>query len=278
MSRLNLPLADFHVHTTYSDGAHSPTEVAREAFERGLVALGFSTHSYTYFDESYCIKRERMEEYKREIASLKHEYAGRMHIFAGVEQDYYSDVSPEGFDYVIGSVHYLKAKGEYFAIDHRCHLLLDAVERGYDGDLFAMLRAYFEAIGDVAHKQHADLVGHFDVICKFNEKDPFFDERDPRYIALWQGALDKLLCASIPFEVNTGAISRGHKTVPYPSDAMLRYIKAHGGEVLLSGDSHAKQNLCYAFDTTALRLNDLGFDLAATQNKWITALLRQGER
>ena len=51
-----------------------------------------------------------------------------------------------------------------------------------------------------------------------------------------------------PFEVNTGAISRGYRTHPYPSRAMLRYIAQKGGSVILSGDSHSKDALCCAFE------------------------------
>ena len=49
--------------------------------------------------------------------------------------------------------------------------------------------------------------------------------------------------------MNTGAISRGYRTHPYPGAAMLRYIADKGGSVILTGDSHSKNTLCYAFET-----------------------------
>ena len=37
--------ADFHTHTHYCDGAHSPEEMVLSAIEKGLTTLGIVTHS-----------------------------------------------------------------------------------------------------------------------------------------------------------------------------------------------------------------------------------------
>ncbi len=269
--------SDFHVHTTYSDGVNSPHEVVEAAVAKGMYAVGFSTHSYTFFDESYCIKKEQMDEYKREINALKHEFQNKIRIFCGVEQDYYSDASTDGFDYIIGSAHYLKVGGDYYAIDHARHLSLEAIEKGFGKDPYAMAEAYFSMMGDMVNKTHADIVGHFDVISKFNEKPegPLFDVTHPRYIAAWQNALDRLLPTGVLFEVNTGAMSRGHRTSPYPSAEMLAYIKRGGGEVILSGDSHAKDTLCHGFGEVAPALDAMGFSLDTTREKFLYAAGRK---
>ena len=94
----------------------------------------------------------------------------------------------------------------------------------------------------------ADIIGHFDLISKFNEAGALFDEADPRYIAASRAAADALLKTGKPFEINTGAISRGYRTAPYPSKALRDYIRQKGGSFLLSSDSHAKESLCCGFD------------------------------
>jgi len=53
-----------------------------------------------------------------------------------------------------------------------------------------------------------------------------------------------------PFEINSGAISRGWRTTPYPAPEILRFIKERGGHILLSSDSHAKETLRYRFDAS----------------------------
>ena len=47
--------ANYHTHTTYCDGESSPREIVDEAARLGMAELGFSGHSYTSFDESYCM-------------------------------------------------------------------------------------------------------------------------------------------------------------------------------------------------------------------------------
>ncbi len=267
-------LCDFHVHTTFSDGAHSPAEVARAAYEMGVEALGFSTHSYTHFDESYCIMPNRIDAYFDEINRLKQAYDGKMVILAGVEQDYYSTYPADRFDYVIGSVHYLCVNGKYYAIDHRRDLLLEATEEAFGGDVYALIEEYYRVVGDVAEKLHPDIIGHFDVITKFNEKTPFFDETHPRYLAARQAALDKLLLSGVAFEVNTGAMSRGYKTCPYPMPDVLSYLRQHRGEVLLSSDSHARGTVTHAFEEVYPALVRLGFDPSATCHRILAHILK----
>jgi histidinol-phosphatase (PHP family) len=81
------------------------------------------------------------------------------------------------------------------------------------------------------------------------------DPNHPRYLAAAYGAIDALLPTGAIFEINTGALSRLWRTSPYPAPALLDYIKSHGGRVVLTGDSHAAETLCYAFDDWKYLLN-----------------------
>ena len=49
--------ANLHTHTTWCDGKNTAEEMVRSAIESGFDVLGFSGHSYTSFDESYCMSR-----------------------------------------------------------------------------------------------------------------------------------------------------------------------------------------------------------------------------
>ena len=64
----------------------------------------------------------------------------------------------------------------------------------------------------------------------------------------WQQAADELLKTGKPFEVNTGAISRGYRTTPYPAKEIRDYIREHGGKLIMSSDAHAKENIAFRFD------------------------------
>jgi len=237
--------ADLHVHTNFSDGKNSPEEVVLAAIEKGLTRLGFSDHSYTFFDESYCIPRRRIAEYADTIAALKEKYADKIEILCGIEQDYYSDEPSEGYDYVIGSVHYIKCGRKYIPVDETAEILKKAARRRFNGDIYALIEEYYRTVAQVVEKTGADIIGHFDLITKFNEGGALFDESHPRYIAAWQSAAKKLLQSGKPFEINTGAISRGYRRAPYPAMPILSFILENGGSVIVSSDSHSADTLCY---------------------------------
>ena len=243
-----MPLADYHVHTVFCDGKNTPEEVVKAAIEKGMDAIGFSGHSHTAFDASWCMSVDGTAAYRKEIARLKKAYAGKIKIFCGVEQDYFSDASTEGYDYVIGSVHYLCVNGEYIPVDESAEDLKAAAEKQFGGDMMALCEKYYRTAANVCEKTNCDIIGHFDLITKFNNGGALFDENDPRYIAAWQKAADKLLRSGKVFEINTGAISRGYRTQPYPSADIRSYIKAKGGTFILSGDSHSADTLCFQFD------------------------------
>lgn len=45
---------NLHSHTTFCDGKNSAEEMVVSAIDHGFDVFGFSGHSYTPFDESYC--------------------------------------------------------------------------------------------------------------------------------------------------------------------------------------------------------------------------------
>ncbi len=239
---------DLHVHTSFSDGKNTPEETVLAAIDKGLQRIGFSDHSYTFFDKSYCMKKEDESAYRSCIALLKEKYADRIEILCGIEQDLYSDMPTNAYDYVIGSVHYLKVGDAYIALDETPEILLSAVKRYFDGDIYSLAEAYFSAVSTVAENTGADIIGHFDLITKFNESGRLFDETHPRYVAAYKAAADRLIKSGKPFEINTGAMSRGYKATPYPSASVIEYIRSQGGRFVLSSDSHSADTLCFAFD------------------------------
>ena len=229
---------DFHVHSVFSDGKNTPREMVEAAISYGMETLGFSDHSHTAFDLSWCMQPENISAYRETITALKQEYAGKIELFCGIEQDYDSDEPTDGYDYVIGSVHYMKIEGEYVAVDGSPDILRAAADKYFGSDTYALAAVYFDIVSDVVRKTNCDLIGHFDLIAKYNESAHLFDENDPRYIAAWKKAADKLLLTGKPFELNFGAIYRGRRTVPYPAPAMWDYLISHGARFVLSGDSH----------------------------------------
>ena len=241
-------MRDLHTHTYYSDGKASPEEMIRAAMEKGLDEIGISDHSYTFFDESYCVKKAAIAEYKRELSILKDKYAGRISVLCGVEQDAYSSESTEGYDYAIGSAHYLKIGDRYFPLDESAADFEKLCVEAFAGDYYALAERYFALISRFAEREDVSIIGHFDLITKYNEGGRLFDESDPRYLAAAKGAIDALLAKGKTFEINTGAIARGYRTTPYPSPILLSYIRQKGGSTLLASDAHSPENIAFDFE------------------------------
>ena len=237
---------DLHMHTVFSDGKNTADEMVQEAIRKGLDAVGISDHSS---GDPCGMKLEENTLYKAEIARLKEKYAGQIRVLCGLERDFLTDDFTE-YDYTIGSVHWLKmADGHRVSIDWTAEKLREGAAKYFGGDMYALAEAFFDAEARVVEVTKCDIIGHFDLITKFNEADPSMDLHHPRYVQAWQRAADTLLRTGKPFEVNMGAMSRGYRTSPYPSAEIRQYIRDHGGKLLLSSDAHQKENIAFRFDT-----------------------------
>lgn len=240
--------SNYHTHTIYCDGKNTPEEMVLEAIRLGCPEIGFSGHSYTAFDLCCCMTPEGTREYKACIRELQKKYAGRIKIWLGVEQDYYSEEPTDDYDYVIGSVHYVKKNGEYLCVDNSARTQTDIVERYYQGDFYGFAEDYYDIVADVYRRTKCDIVGHFDLITKFNENGVLFDTDHPRYRAAAGKALDALLKTPVAFEVNTGAIARGYRTQPYPEKWILDRMRERGAKICRNSDAHGREWLLFGLN------------------------------
>ena len=253
--------ADFHTHTTYCDGKNTPEEMVLAAIDKGMVAIGFSGHACTSFDLEWCMSRENTIKYLDEIDRLRDIYGSRIRIYHGAECDYYSDYISDRFEYRIGSVHYVEHNGVRKAVDDSPEKLDEIAESLFGGDYMALCENYYANVADVINRTGADIIGHFDLITKFNEVSPKINTNDERYIAAWKQAADKLLKTGALFEINTGAISRGYRTAPYPATDIMDYIGTKGGSFILSSDSHSTSSLLCKFDECERMIREKGYKL-----------------
>ena len=241
------PKCNLHTHTSFCDGKDAPEEIVQEAIRQGLQILGFSGHSYTAFDADYCMTPASTLSYREEIERLKKVYGDQIRILCGIEQDLYTEEQARGFDYVIGSVHYVLKDGKYHPVDLSAESVLQTVKECFGGDFYRYSAAYYETVAQLPKGTNCDIIGHFDLIEKFNEGDRMFATDDYRYRRPMMDALDELLRHDVIFEINTGAMSRGYRSVPYPSPYVLRRIAEKRGRVVLNSDAHRKDALTYAF-------------------------------
>ncbi|MBR1704202.1 MAG: histidinol-phosphatase [Clostridia bacterium] len=239
---------NFHMHTTFCDGADTPKTMAEAAFAAGCEQIGFSGHSFLEFDPDWNMAPEAAARYREVVASLKEAYAPKK-VFLGIEQDYCSSTDDLPlYDYVIGGVHCVFKDGHYISVDLGAEAQREGVEQWYEGDADAFVEDYYEMVGDLYEKTHCDIIAHFDLVTKFLERDDLIDVDSPRYIAAEDKALQKIIACPAVVEINTGAISRGYRKEPYPSERILKKLGEAGKPVILSSDSHGKDTILYGFE------------------------------
>lgn len=254
-------IGDLHTHSTYDDGKSSLLEMAEAAELAGLDYFGFSGHSFQHPGDEYCIADEKVAEYIAEARALQRRFikeGRRTRLFVGMELDIYGRPE-EGLDYVIGSAHGMRTGGRLYNVDERpetTRLLIDEV---FSGDAYAMTRAYYDLVAQIPDTMDCDIIGHFDLVTKFNERHPMFDQHDPLYLKPALEVMEQLVKRGLIFEINTGAISRGWRTEPYPDMALLKALHDMDGRIMINSDSHHRDTVAYRFDLAAKRAMEAGF-------------------
>ncbi len=248
---------NFHTHTYFCDGKNSPREMVEQAISLNFNILGFSGHGHTDRDGSYCMSIQNTEKYVQEITALKEEFKEKIEILLGIEQDIISTDDISNFDYAIGSTHYVEKDGKLYNVDGSIEEFNHIIENVYNGKFIDFAKAYFENVKTVVEKTNCRIIGHFDLISKNFERCNVVETEE--YIALAKDAVDKLIPYNVPFEVNTGAMSRGYRTVPYPSKTILEYIFKKGGKIIFTSDCHNKDYLEFGYDLAQKIAKEAGF-------------------
>lgn len=241
------PKQNLHVHSTWCDGKDKPEDTILTAMEKGFTSIGFSGHSWMEYSPGHSMSLEGTELYKKEIRELQKKYAGQIQVFCGLEVDMYSEVDLSGYDYLIGSVHYLRIGAETVGFDRSQEEVRRVINKYFGGDGMAYAKAYYEAMTYLPRYGNFDIIGHFDLISKHSDNIMFFDEDSKEYRS-WAIEAAQFLAGKIPFfEVNTGAVARGYRKTPYPAPFILDELKRLGFGAVISSDCHDRRDLdcCY---------------------------------
>lgn len=238
-----------HTHTDLVDGKSCARDMIESAIARGMTAVGFAEHAVQRVDPRYGLTDENEARYIREIDQLREEYAGRIVIRRGIERDAFSHCDRAKFEYVLGSAHYIKLPdGSILTVDGDPAHWRDMVRDNFHGDVMEVIRRYYDVISDYVADYRPDVIGHFDLVTKYNEINGMFDAESPEYMKLALTALEKCAPSGALLEINTGAISRGYRTVPYPAMPLLQAWREMGGQAIIGTDSHHESTVDAAFD------------------------------
>ena len=250
---------NFHTHTLWCDGKSSTEEVVAAAIEKGFSAIGFSSHMAFPSQEPWELKLGDAGAYVSEIAALREKYASRIEIFCGGEADYIrGHTTPDraryaamGLDYLIGSLHtVVSSDGVSVSVDSSPEILFAGIRDGFGGSARKFIEAYFEQEREMLGFDF-DVLGHPDLVCKFNSRHPYFDPRESWYVRELELTAEKIAASGKIVEINTGAISRGWLDEAYPMPVFRDMLRARGVRFILSSDSHEASTVDCAFDRYA---------------------------
>lgn len=263
-----IPLTNIHTHTKFCDGINTVDEMVQRAIELGCQGIGFSSHAYVPYPPFDTMCRYDEMDYVHAVLDARERYRGKIDIFLGMERDEVGHKPQyKGYDYFIGSAHGILRDGVYYTIDGAKKNVISTVDKLFGGDFIGLAAEYYNTLCAVVRDTGCQVVGHFDLIMKFNENDDLFDENDPEYVKLWTDALEKIVKHGAIFEVNTGAIAKGYRKRPYPTKQILRKMREIGAKIIVTSDSHSRDTITYYFKEVEQYIKDCGYDRVMTLTK-----------
>jgi histidinol-phosphatase (PHP family) len=241
-------LTDYHVHLrpdepgTTAELYFTTANAERyrtAASERGIAELGVSEHVYR-FEQALDVwrhpfwqanAREDLDgycEFVRERTDLK----------LGIEADFVpggedrmaSLLEARGFDYVIGSVHFLRDE----AVD-----MEDYSVWGKTHSPEEIWRRYFQTLGEAARSGLFDVLAHPDLVKVWGAERPL-PEGDLR--SYYELAIDGIAESQIAVEVSTAGLRKRAQEI-YPAPAFLEMCLEAGAPVALSSDAHRPEDV-----------------------------------
>ncbi len=267
--------SDYHTHTLYSNhGQGHPREMAAIAVERGMLALGFSEHFPLPEGEIEPSKGganmhwDQINRYVQEVQEAQAEWGHRIKILLGYEVDYLpavdaamrANLAQYPADYYVGSIHIIgrfRSDHQHWLIDYTPEIFKEGLDE--QGGASAVYMRYYELVRDYALAYPHQIVGHLDLIKKFNVANRFFDLNSEDYLSQVEATLDVLKTTGKIVEINTAGLFKEIGEL-YPSDRVLQMLLHRRIPVCLSSDAHRPEHVAREFSSTWQRLIKLGFE------------------
>jgi histidinol-phosphatase (PHP family) len=256
-------LTDYHVHLRTDDLESTPerfftaanAERYREvATERGISELGVAEHIYRFraameiwqhpFWRQYA--HDDLDDYcgfVREETDLR--LGIEMDFVPGAEDRIGNVLDGRDWDYVVGSVHFLRDH----SLDTEDYSVWGA---GESAD--RIWRRYFETVAASALSGLYDVIAHPDLVKVWGSGAPVPD-RDPRYF--YEPAVEAFAEAGVAVELSTAGW-RKPVAEQYPAVPLLEMLVDAGCPLALSSDAHVPDQLGFEYERAVELLESLG--------------------
>jgi histidinol-phosphatase (PHP family) len=256
-------LTDYHLHLRPDDLDASADEYYSEANfqryrasanERGIAELGVSEHIYR-FEQALDIwqhpfwvpfAQDDLDAYctfVRERTDLR--LGIEADFVAGAEDRIENLLAARDFDYVVGSVHFIREG----AVDMDDYSVWDSGR-----SVEQIWQRYFQTIGEAARSGLFDVLAHPDLVKVWGGERPLPEGDLRRYYEL---AIDGIAESGIAVEVSTAGLRKRVQEL-YPAPAFLEMCLQAGAPVALSSDAHRPEDVGADYDRALEMLEQLG--------------------
>ncbi len=259
-------LADYHVHTEFSDDSTYPMEdVVKDAVRLGFDEICFTDHvdygvkvdwdskeEVTYRDGEPLANVD-YPKYVEQVRNLQEAYQGKISLKLGMEFGVQMHTIPQfealfsryPFDFILLSVHQVEDK-EFWTQDFQ----RGRTQKEYNE------RYYEEMLNLVNHYHNYSVLGHLDLIVRYDEMGVYPFAKVKPYI---EEILKRVIKEGKGIEVNTSSHRYGLADST-PSKEILRLYRELGGEVITIGsDSPKPEHLGTYLEEAKGLLKSLGF-------------------
>ena len=255
-----MSLSSFHGgHSRLADGK-DVREIADAAASKDFVAFGFTEHFQTppmalSPDMPLHDQLAMFDRYVADVKAAQHTHA---FLLLGAEVEYIrgaldwtrEQVSRWPFDYLVGSVHYVRLEDADILIDWERPRVEEALERA--GGAERLQLRYYEHVLELIDWQLATVIGHLDLIKML--LTPEEAVRTPAIEAAVRAVLVAMRDAGVAMDVNARGLLKPCGRI-YPDDWILEEARSMSVPVTLGDDSHGPAdvglNLGVAVDAIA---------------------------
>ncbi|MFT4049451.1 MAG: PHP domain-containing protein [Solirubrobacterales bacterium] len=265
-------LSDYHVHLR-PDGegsdfakymtAENADRYRAAAEEAGITELGASEHIYrfkqalTVWDhplwKKYAV--DDIDEYARFVRSADLKLGIEADWVAGRDEQMAELIAGNEWDYVLGSVHFLKEA----ALDMDTYDIWK--ERLSPDEIW---RNYFNTLADAARSGLYDIMSHPDLV-KIWGKDRPLPEGDLRFF--YEPAVEAFAEADVTVEMSTAGLRKPVGEI-YPAPAFIDMCLDAGLKFALSSDAHEPLHVGYGYEHALELLGAHGItELAVYENR-----------
>ncbi|MFT5387032.1 MAG: histidinol-phosphatase (PHP family) [Lysobacterales bacterium] len=264
------PIADYHMHTPLCGHAvGSPKEYAQHAVNMGLKEIGFSDHApfVHMVDPGVTMDIKQLPEYYKMIEEVRAIFRNDLTIKIAIEADFIAgyEVKTQAilndykYDYVIGSVHFIKDWG-----------FDDPSQRDqWDAsDVNQVYRDYYELLRQSAKSKMFDIMAHVDLVKKFGHR-PTVDMTDEIY----QTARTFKECG-VAAEINTSGIRKKVNEI-YPAFECMKIYAEIGVPLTFGSDAHIPNDVGCDFDLAIDMARKAGYsEYVLFKNRMIEKIIK----